>query len=357
MKKHVVLLVAIVMLLPLFTYAKSSTLLSVAIYHTPNEKVLSQLSARVWSVAASVMNQKFVLRQADSKAQALQWLQQKKVDVVVGPLKLQHTTPSIRYIDSYIPDSIGVVEPDRQKVGFIDTLEAFFEVVFGATVAVILGIICLFGVVLWIVERKQNKAMFPNNPLRGIGGSIWHCLVTFSTVGYGDIVAKTMLGRIIMAVWILISLILVSAFVASITSELTYIKTHQSKLVSLSQLYNKKVALVRTEPNVFDVAVRYHVRPVFVTSLPQLINEVADKTVKAGISNQYILQDYLNHHHKLKVTLTGYNVNYGSFSFALRARDPLISKLTNVLYTMSEIGRTRTEITSLLGTQLASKRP
>ena len=348
-RTHLRYLVLILWLLPVLVLAASKPPIKVAFYDKPHDPILTAISLRVWSKAANILPLDYVTLPADSKQQALRWLKQGKVRVVIGPLKVQDNTLGLDFVNSYVPDSVGIIIPNRIHVSFMATVKGYFEALFGLTVAIIIFVILIFGIVIWIAERKKNPTMYDKSPIRGIADSIWQCLVTFTTVGYGDVVPKTFFGRILSGLWIIISLFLVSAFVASITSELTYMKTKLDTVTSLSQLYDQKVALITGDAGSLSIAQRYHVNPVFVSNLDDLIDKVSKQKVLAGFENIYVLKNYLNEHPDKKVIVTPYELAKGDYAFALRLHDPLQTRLTRVLYTLSEIVHIKAAIESIVG--------
>jgi len=80
------------------------------------------------------------------------------------------------------------------------------------------GMVIFFGALVWLVERKNHH--FERN-FQGLLSSFWWSAVTMTTVGYGDKVPISNLGRFIAFLWMLCSVIIISVFTASITSGLT----------------------------------------------------------------------------------------------------------------------------------------
>lgn len=77
------------------------------------------------------------------------------------------------------------------------------------------------GVVFWLCERRRNRDMSADGPLKGIEHGIWWAAVTMTTVGYGDFAPKTTAGRIVATIWMLASIVLIAGFTATITMSLT----------------------------------------------------------------------------------------------------------------------------------------
>mmetsp|Transcript_51945 Transcript_51945/g.135615 ORF Transcript_51945/g.135615 Transcript_51945/m.135615 type:complete len:555 (-) Transcript_51945:428-2092(-) len=61
--------------------------------------------------------------------------------------------------------------------------------------------------ITWILERRKNPDQFNPSYFLGVLDGLWFALVTVTTVGYGDKVPKSGLGRLVTSVWMLLGLI------------------------------------------------------------------------------------------------------------------------------------------------------
>jgi len=77
------------------------------------------------------------------------------------------------------------------------------------------------GTLIWRFERKRNPEQFGGGTAAGIGSGFWWSAVTMTTVGYGDKAPITLGGRVVAFIWMLLAIIVVSVFTATITSTLT----------------------------------------------------------------------------------------------------------------------------------------
>jgi len=75
----------------------------------------------------------------------------------------------------------------------------------------------IFAALVWLAERFSNDD-FPKSFTRGISSAIWFCIVSMTTVGYGDIVVKTPIGRYIALHWLIFGVLLTSVFTATLTN-------------------------------------------------------------------------------------------------------------------------------------------
>ena len=119
----------------------------------------------------------------------------------------------------------------------------FFSMAFFKALGALVFVIFSFGFLLWIFERKKNSESFGGAPMEGIGSAFWWSAVTMTTVGYGDKVPKTPLGRLVGMVWMFVALIIVSSFTAAITTSLT-VNQIEDGVEALSDLKGKTLGVI-----------------------------------------------------------------------------------------------------------------
>lgn len=112
--------------------------------------------------------------------------------------------------------------PSRWIATFQETVKALRGTHFFQATALIAIMIFLASVAMYLVEHDPKKA-------QGLWDSIWWAMVTVTTVGYGDIVPKTVAGRLIGFVVMVSGLVLVSLMTASIASVFVSRKIKEGK--------------------------------------------------------------------------------------------------------------------------------
>ena len=76
-------------------------------------------------------------------------------------------------------------------------------------IVITVGIVLVGGVIVWLFDRQD----FPD-----LGSALWYTLQTVTTVGYGDHVPTTEIGRVVGASVMVVGVALIAILTASITS-------------------------------------------------------------------------------------------------------------------------------------------
>ena len=117
----------------------------------------------------------------------------------------------------YFRDALDIVVPESDG-GF-----SLWDAVRDSGVPdVLLGLVLFVLIaahIVWLVERGRGG--LKKGYLAGVGEGVWWTIVTMSTVGYGDLVPKTAIGRVLGVVVIFAGIILFGIAVASLTAAAT----------------------------------------------------------------------------------------------------------------------------------------
>jgi len=184
-------------------------------------RTYSGLSVDLWKSIASEAGVNYELIEYKDHLGLIRALDFKEIDLTINPIHVNAIR--LRMFDVTQPfyvSYIGVATTNVKKTQVGNFLRNFFSLQFLRIVALLILIIFVFGTILWLVERNQNRRQFRPG-LGGLFDGLWWSAVTITTVGYGDKAPKTRLGRIIAIVWMLTAIVTISSFTASIASTLT----------------------------------------------------------------------------------------------------------------------------------------
>ncbi|WP_202214628.1 transporter substrate-binding domain-containing protein [Methylacidimicrobium sp. AP8] len=158
-------------------------------------------------------------------------LREGRVDVVaLGVAVTPEYAREISYSYPYYPSALALAFRSERTstawavVHFLLSRE-FVYVMAGLLLATLLA-----GILIWLVERKDNPDHFGGKTIHGIGSAFWWAVVTMTTIGYGDKVPRTPRGRAIAMVWMFVGVVLVSCFTAWVTAAVAVEKVSNQSL-------------------------------------------------------------------------------------------------------------------------------
>lgn len=166
-------------------------------------------------------------------------------NAIAGVAAISMTSERERQFDfshPYFTTKMGLALPG-QSSGWWSAIAPFFSMEFFQALTALAMVIFVFGVLVWLFERKKNSDQFGGSFLEGLGSGFWWSAVTMTTVGYGDKAPITPLGRLVGLVWMFAGLIVISGFTAAITTSLTINQIDQ-RVSELSDLKGKKIAVL-----------------------------------------------------------------------------------------------------------------
>ncbi|EDO49510.1 predicted protein [Nematostella vectensis] len=161
--------------------------------------------------------------------------------------------------------------------------EAVMNAVFQGWPVLLLTLImaALSGIIVWALDTYWNPEEFPRSFFRGTWEGFWWAFVSMTTVGYGDRAPRSVLARTFAFVWVLIGLVIISIFTATVTTSLTAIS-----LSNEVKLYGSEVvAMKNTEEQRLGVRSNAKVKE------KKSVQEMTDAILAPGTTSQGALLD------------------------------------------------------------------
>ncbi|MDF2998800.1 MAG: amino acid transporter substrate-binding protein [Xanthobacteraceae bacterium] len=173
----------------------------------------------------------------------------------------------------------------------VNTLASFG---FLQAVAALIGLALLVGVLIWFFERRHNDD-FSGPATKGIGTSIWWSAEAMTQASTGLIGPKTLPGRTVAVLWMVVSIIALAVFTAGVTSALTT-RQLQGLVHSASDLGKVRVGAVQGSATV-DYLVGQRIRFRSFASPQDGLKAMADKRIDAFVYDKpllawIVLQDF-----------------------------------------------------------------
>lgn len=167
-----------------------------------------------------------------------------RLDVVIGPLLITpQRAERFDMTSSFMHVSLAIATRPASWISTLAGLWELFNRRLLSTVSVLLFGLIAVAVVVWWLERHRNPENFGGVRMKGLGDAVWWSASTMTTVGYGDRTPITLWGRIVGVLWMFVSVVLVAAFTAAVSSELT-VGQLRSNVRTLRDLPGLRVGVV-----------------------------------------------------------------------------------------------------------------
>jgi polar amino acid transport system substrate-binding protein len=278
--------------------------LRVAVYDVPpygyvdTDGSISGVSVELWRRVAEQMEWPFRLIPVADMESILSGLEQGRFDLAIGAITI---TPerAARVDFSYPAHRSGVAIALRKDTGPMFALTSYWTAVseLSPLILIILVMLILIGIAMWIVERRDRSAaqgseQGSESAVASLRDGLYWAVVTMTTVGYGDKTPKTMPGRVVAAVWMLSSLVLVSLLSTSLVSRLTAERVESRDLAASIDLRDKKLAAVAQSSGA-EYLDELHLQYTKYKDLPEALDSLAKAHSGAVVNSVGALQYFV----------------------------------------------------------------
>ncbi len=179
------------------------------------------LGVELWKTIAATTGVRFVLIEMPFE-QIFPAIAEGSLDLAVGAMAVTAEREQVvRFTQPYLISSAGAAMPP--KVRSIDWRKIAGDFLNWTLALVLIGILAgmfLVSSLIWAIERRHHVGHFRGG-LAGFGSALWFSAATVTGVGYGDKIPATFTGRIISFVWMLVGVLLVAGFTATVTSSIS----------------------------------------------------------------------------------------------------------------------------------------
>ncbi len=288
--------------------------------------VLEGITPDLWRVVAEENSFQAELVPKANTAANLKALERGELDLAIGPISItpeRLSSGAIEFTQPYFFGQVGVLVPLRDG-GLWARVRPFFQVAALSSIGLLLLSLFVVGNLIWLAERRRNPEHFPPHYLHGVGNGLWFAIVTLTTVGYGDRAPVTRLGRVIAAVWMMITLLAVSSITAGLASAFTVslARVPGGGIQSVEGLRNRPVAVVKgttSEKWGRLSGASLSQQP----TLQAAVAKLAAGKVDAVIYDSPALRYYLSQNPRLDLKLAPFSLAQETYGFAMPLNSPL----------------------------------
>jgi len=213
----------------------------------------------------------------------------------------------------YLDSGLRILVLNKPKFSLTETVKSLFSPLVMKSLAYLGLFILICGNIFWWVEKGKNFISTKYFP--GILQAFWYVLVTMTTVGYGDIVPRKWIGRLVAFLVMVIGIAFFGWAIAQLSSVITLQRMH-SDITSPRDLRNKVVATVEGTTSVATLknlgAVVLPAR-----SIDQAYEKLLQEEVEAVVFDSPSILYYARNEGAGRVSVVGplFDIQYYGFLF------------------------------------------
>ncbi|WP_405198747.1 transporter substrate-binding domain-containing protein [Christiangramia sp. LLG6405-1] len=293
------------------------------------------LSVASWKMVNEELQLDYEFKEYKDLGSLLDGIEAGEVDFSINPVTVtDNRMHRMEFSQPYFISHTSVAK--RSESQTLRHLKNLFSWEFFSIIGLLLLVIFIFGFLVWVFERKQNKEEFGGN-LRGILQGFWWSAVTMTTVGYGDKSPRTLGGRIIGLIWMFMAVIIISSFTAGIASSLT-VKGINEEISSIQDLDRFEVTTVLSSSSQ-ELLDLYNIETELVNNGMEALDKLNKEETFLVVYDEPILRyhiEQMNLENELEIIEQSLKKDYYSYAFPKNSeyRDMIDPVLVRILKSM-----------------------
>ncbi len=233
----------------------------------------------------------------DTVAKQIDDIQRGVADVGLGGTAVTaHREQDIDFSVPVLDSGLSILTTAESSRNVGDRIATFFTAIASSDLPWLLGVFALAVLIaahlIWLLERRHNPD-FAVPYRRGIWDSFYWSVVTMSTVGYGDKVARGNRGRVLALLWIALGTLVFASFTAAIASSLA-VNELRSEISGPADLSGRRVATVKHSAGETYLP-SIGVGPVVVDEIDAAYELLSEGEVEAVVFDAPVLHYYASH--------------------------------------------------------------
>ena len=263
-------------------------------------------------------------------------LKEKKADVGIAGFTITEERENIVDFSHHYLDSGLRILTLKTEPGMIDKTISFWNNVKSSLIFYSIFLI-LFAHIVWVLERDDdptnNDGSFDDCYHTGICQALYYCIITASTVGFGDYTCKKARGRIFTVILVFSGIMAFCNFTAVLSS--SYTVENMSAIKSVDDLKDKTI-LIQEGPSL-GLLQSLGANVKVVPSVDQSVDWLMLGRGDAVVYDSPVILEYAKKYPD-KVEVVGNLFDKQYYGFALQKGSPLIRDVNKALLKIRESG-------------------
>ena len=296
-------------------------------------------SIDLWKKLAEFLGARYEFVECTGVADKLQKLVEGQIDVAIGGITItEERETEFDFTQPTFRSGLDILILSDRQPGFFSILASLFEKNKLFIFLLLVLMIVIAGHIIWLAERSSKKCStsFHRNYFPGVLDGMYWALVTASTVGYGDLVPKKWIGKVLSGILILIFLPLFGFLIASLSSDLTLYNL-RANIQGPEDLAGKQVGVIKGTTSAAYMREKPSILFKF-ENAAQMYKALLVEAVDAVVYDAPVLRYYANTIGKGKVEVVGKLFDRQYYGIAVRQGSPLREEINRDLLALEESG-------------------
>ena len=203
----------------------------------------SGISIDLWRRVADELHLRYRFAEEPNVQGLIDGVADGRFDLAVAALTV--TAARARVIDFTEPfyvTGLGIAVPAGGEASWLPIIRTLTSFGFAQAIVALVGLAIDVGLLVWLFERRHNEH-FGGGVTKGLTTGVWWSAVAMTQRHTGDLGPRTLPGRIVAIIWMIVSIVAIAVFTASVTSVLT-IKHLQGTVHEVGDLSTVRVGAV-----------------------------------------------------------------------------------------------------------------
>lgn len=316
---------------------RAADVLEVAVYdeapfgYQPVDGAVSGLMVEVWEEIARQLGVEYRYTLTDMEG-LLAGLEAGRFDVGLGAITI---TPArevrVDFSQAVTRSGTGIAVSRTRAEGRFEAYLLPISAAILKLAGALLLVLLTAGAIVWLVERNHDRDPGYRD-IDTLEDGLWWSAVTISTIGYGDKVPRTRLGRAVGVLWIFASLVLLSLFTANASAIFTATRV-ESHIRSEDDLRRVRVGAAELSSGA-EYCTRERIDFRAYPDVRDAIDALLVGEIDAVVSNAPVLRYLNNFAYQRRMLIPEQRLAENNMGIALAEDSPLREDLDRVLLRM-----------------------
>jgi ABC-type amino acid transport substrate-binding protein len=286
----------------------------------------SGLSIELWRQVAGTLKLSYRFVEAADMPQLIRETAAGRFNVGVGAITVNVERERVLdFTQSYYSTGTGIAVPLLSAMNWATVRRAMTSFNFVQSILALIGLTLVAGVLVWLLERRQNE-YFGGSVTRGISSSVWWSALAMTQRSSAEKGPQTILGRGVATIWLVVSVITIAVFTAGVTSVLTTSQI-QGTIYSAGDLASVRVGTVGNTAPEGDL-LRRKIKFQSYKTLDDGLKALRAGRLDAFVYDKPLLAWSLRQGYASRLKLLDITIDTQNYAFALPPDSPLRKPLS-----------------------------